>query len=504
MSDLPLWVIGALLAAGFVAGWLLLWFLFRLLPTRRLALVMALASVAAWFLPGDGWLGLWVMNGAAQVVAAVDGLLGPRPRRFTVTRELPLGVTLGGEGTLTWTIRNPARRSVRMGLADDLAPSLRASTRRVIVRIPGRGTARATATLHPARRGRFQLRSVTLRVDGPLGLGARQEVAALRGELRVYPSFRSKDDAELRIRRARLLEVGLRSARGRGGGTEFEQLREYGVDDEFRRIDWAATARAAKPIVRTYRAERNQTVVLLLDNGRVMAGRVDGVPRVEHAMDAVMAMTTVASGLGDRCGLVAFDREVQAVVQPRHGKGQLGRMVEALHPLEPALVESDYAGAFSETLARFRRRTLLVVLTDLVEQAVNEWLVPALPLITREHLVVVAGVSDPDVIRWSRPRLAGSGVAREGAAEALPDGVTSGTGGVVGAASQRDHDLNDLADDDPLTAYRRTAAVAALAERQRVVARLRALGATVVDAKPGRLASDLADAYLEIKATGRL
>ena len=134
--------------------------------------------------------------------------------------------------------------------------------------------------------------------------------------LRVYPPFRSRDEAELRINRARILEVGLRSAQGRGGGTEFDQLREYSVDDEFRRIDWSATARAGKAIVRTYRAERNQTVISLLDNGRVMAGRVDDVPRVEHAMDAVMMLTAVATRLGDRAGLVVFDRDVRAVVPP--------------------------------------------------------------------------------------------------------------------------------------------------------------------------------------------
>ena len=155
-----------------------------------------------------------------------------------------------------------------------------------------------------------------MRVSGPFGLGARQRARRLPGELRVYPPFRSRQEAELRIDKARILEVGLRSAKGRGGGTEFDQLREYTVDDEFRRIDWAATARSAKPIVRTYRAERNQTVLILLDNGRVMAGRVGDVPRVEHAMDAVMMLTTVATRLGDRCGLVAFDRRVRAVVPP--------------------------------------------------------------------------------------------------------------------------------------------------------------------------------------------
>jgi uncharacterized protein (DUF58 family) len=183
-------------------------------------------------------------------------------------------------------------------------------------------------------------------------------------------------------------------------------------------------------------------------------------------MDAVMALTTVATGLGDRCGLVAFDRDVRAVVPPRHGTGQMARVVEALYDLEPALVESDYAGAFTETLARFRRRTMLVILTDLVEVSVNEWLLPALPLIVRDHLVVVAGVADPDVTRW---------------AQAPPD--------EAGDAS---------------STYRRAAALGAIAQRQRVSARLRGLGATVVDASPGRLAPALADAYLQIKATGRL
>ncbi|MGH9212300.1 MAG: DUF58 domain-containing protein [Acidimicrobiales bacterium] len=435
----------------------------RLLPTRRLALVAALASVGVWAAPGDSWLWLLAVDGGLVALAIVDGLLGPPPRAIAVERRLPAGATLGGEGDLTWTIRNPTRRAARVLVADELAPSLRATTRDTGGRIPGRGQLQATVRLRPARRGRFRPRRVVVRVEGPLGLGARQGVRDLPGELRVFPSFRSKDEAELRIRRARMLEVGLRSARGRGGGTEFEQLREYGVDDEFRRIDWAATARSGKAIVRTYRSEQNQTVLALLDNGRVMAGRVDGVPRVEHAMDAVMALTTVATGLGDRCGLVAFDRDIRAVVPPRHGAGQLARVVDALYDLEPALVESDYAEAFSETLARFRRRTMLVILTDLVEHTVNEWLVPALPLIVKEHLVVVAGVADPDVTRWA-----------------------------------------DNPPTDRSSVYRTAAAVSAIGERQRAVARLRGLGATVVDARPGRLASVLADTYLDIKATGRL
>jgi uncharacterized protein (DUF58 family) len=433
-------------------------------PTRRLAVVAGLASLLVLVLPvGAVWLPLLGVNLVLAGVAAADALAAPRPGRLPVARTMPPVVVLGSGADVGWTVRNPTRRKLSVALADDLAPSLRADTRRAAARIPAGGSLSATTAIRPARRGRFVLRTVTLRVAGPLGLGARQARVPAPRVLRVYPSFRSKDEAELRIRKARILEVGLRSAQGLGAGTEFDQLREYTVDDEFRRVDWSATARAGRPIVRTYRAERNQTVLVLLDNGRVMAGRVDGVPRVEHAVDAVMMLTAVATGLGDRCGVVAFDREVRAAVPPGGGKSQLGRVIEALYDLDPVLAESDYAGAFAETLARFRRRTLLVVLTDLVASAVDEWLVPALPLVLRDHVVVVAGVQDPDVVRWS----------------------THAGGDAEGA-------------------YRRAAAVAALDTRRHTVARLRGLGATVVDARPGELAARLADTYLKVKATGRL
>jgi uncharacterized protein (DUF58 family) len=439
------------------------------IPTWRLAVVAAAGSVVVLLLPLRGPSGLVAVDAALLVAALIDWLLATRPAELEIERELPGIVPLGAEAHVTWAVghrRDAPRRTgqpIRVRLADELAPSLGATTRRArVVLVPG-GRASAATTIHPRRRGRFTPTDMVVRVDGPLGLMARQGRRRIEGVLRVYPPFHSRDEAELRIDKARILEVGLRSAQGRGGGTEFDSLREYGVDDEFRRMDWAATARAGKAIVRTYRAERNQTVLLLLDAGRTMAGLVDGVPRLEHAMDAVMMLTAVATRLGDRAGMVAFDSEVRAVVAAGHARDQLSRVTEAMYSLEPELVESDYRGAFAATLARFRRRTMLVVLTELAEQAVTQSLVPALPLIARDHLVVIASVTDPDVREWA-------------------------TSSPIEAAA----------------AYRKAAATAALADRRRVVARLRGLGALVVDAPPGRLAPDLADAYLKVKATGRL
>ncbi len=436
------------------------------LPTRRLAIVAAVLAAALLLYPGDDvpvLRSVLVLTGALVALAVLDALLAVRPGRLVLERRHQPVVVAGTTAPLTWVVRSEAGRSVRLHVADLLAPSLRAGARRFTVRLPAGDQARVSTTVTPLRRGRFELSAMTLRIEGPLGLGARQRQVPLATVLRVHPPFRSKDEAEIKIRRGRILEVGLRSARGIGGGTEFEQLREYGPDDEFRRIDWTATARTGKPIVRTYRAERNQSVIVMLDNGRIMAGRVDGVPRVEHAMDAVMMLAAVATRLGDKCGLVTFDRRVRSVVPPARHHDQVSRVTEAMYALEPELAESDYTGAFAEVVARYRRRAMLVLLTDLNEQAVADSVLPAIPLVTRTHLVLVGAVRDPQVEAWA-------------------SGPVSG-------------------DDE---AYRQVAAVESLVDRERTAARLRGMGVTVVDAAPGRLANDLADAYLVAKSTGRL
>ncbi len=432
-------------------------------PTWRLAVVAAALSPLLLVLPGDGWFRVIALNGILLAVALADAAVAPTPSRVSVERSLPGVLSLGATADVEWTATNPLSRPLTVRLADQLAPSLGAATRRVRMKVPGKGRATATTSICPARRGRFEITDLTVRVDGPLGLAARQRTRALPWVLRVLPPFKSRDEAELRINRARILEVGLRSAQGRGGGTEFEQLREFSPDDEFRRIDWSATARTAKLIVRTYRAERNQTVLLLLDSGRVMAGQVDGVPRLEHAMDAVMMMAAVTTRLGDRAGLLAFGRQVRAVVPPSGGGSQLPRIVDAMYDLDAQLVESDYRAAFSEAMARFRRRALVVLLTELTEPVIAETLLPALPAMVRHHLVLVAGVRDPDVVGWAR---------------SMPT--------------------------DAGEAYRKAAAVSAIDDRRRAIARLQGMGASVIDAPPGRLAPALADAYLKVKATGRL
>ncbi len=430
-------------------------------PTLRCAALVGVGALLVLLVELP--LGVLLPLAVVLVLVILDAALAPAPWRVGVERRLPPVIPLDDEGELSWRVANPTRRGLSVGLADELAPSLGATTRRARLRVAPHGVGTARARLRPRRRGTFRPTRVTVRVTGPLGLVTRQAERDLPGSLQVHPTFRSRRAAELRLRRARTLEQGQRSVRGRGGGTEFESLRDYVQGDEFRHVDWAATARLGHPIVRTHRAERNQTVVILLDTGRVMAGLVDGVPRLDHGMDATLALATVATRSGDRTGLVAFGAAVRGVVPPRHDVGQLRRLSTAMHALEPELAESAYRDAFVATLARFRKRALLVVVTELASEAVQETLLPALPLVLREHAVVVASVQDPALAAFA------------------------GQGG-----------------EGPAEAYRAAAAAGILAERRRAAARLRRLGARVVDAPADELAARLADAYLDLKGRGSL
>ncbi|MGI9644585.1 MAG: DUF58 domain-containing protein [Ilumatobacteraceae bacterium] len=432
------------------------------IPTGWLALIVALLAVPVALLQAERWIVVVVALVVVVVVAAADFSLATRPRDLDVSREMPATLAVGEPAEVTWLTSNRTDRQTRVTVADSLWPSFEASRRSSTFTLGGLRQHRFGAKFEPARRGRFPLGVVTVRTVGPMRLMLRQQSRDVPGSLAVMPAYPSRDDMSRRMRVP--LESGIRSVRTRGVGTEFEQLREYRPGDDFRKVDWAATARKQRAVVREYRTERNQYVVALLDNGRVMAGTVAGAPRVEQSMDAVLALTQVTSSLGDNIGLLTFDTQVRGIVPANNSKSQFAKVAEAMYLLDPQLDEGAYGVAFNAAVARFRRRSLFVVFTDIVESVVDVSLLPALPTLTRRHLVMVAAVRDPDVSGW----------ATETGHEAVTD------------------------------AYRSASAVASLEARRRGIARLQAAGAVVVDAEPGRLATEVVDTYLDLKARGRL
>lgn len=443
-------------------------------PTGRLVALVALAAIAV-VVAGDlgsvavgplsVGIGFLAVNAVLVAVAVVDAALAVRPRSIEVARAFPAVVTIGEDAELSWQLSSAAGRPVRASVADEVPTSFGAGRRRFTATVSPGSDVTTRLTASPRRRGRFRLGELVVRTRSPLGLAHWQQRRTVVDEVRVLPPFRSRRDAELALHQARTFDTGLRSVRGAGTGTDFDALRELTPDDQTRHIDWAATARRGRPIVRTYRAEQNQTVIVAIDTGRLMAGRVDGAPRLEWAMDGAMLLAEVATGLGDRMGLVAYDRSVHTVVDPSSRRGQRRSVTDAMFDLEPSLDESELAVLAEWVLARHRRRAMVVIVTELVAEVVQEFVLPVLPSLTRSHHVVVVAVRDPDLAAWAAP------------------------GGT-------NHDAEG--------AFLRAEALRVGRQRDEIAGRMQRLGARVVDVTPDGLAAALADVYLDAKHHGRL
>ncbi|TDC62621.1 DUF58 domain-containing protein [Streptomyces hainanensis] len=432
--------------------------------TGRTALVAAFGALVAGLLPG--WTGILAV--ALPLLAGVltDLALAAPVRPLLLTRSGATSVRLGEEAAVDLTVTNASRRPLRAELRDAWAPSAwRPGTSYAASRhrldVPAGERRRLTTVLGPTRRGEHRPVRVTVRSHGPLGLAARQGGHAVPWTLRVLPPFTSRKHLPAKLSRLRELD-GRTTVLTRGEGTEFDSLREYVPGDDVRSIDWRATARQSAVAVRTWRPERDRHLLLVLDTGRTSAGRVGDIPRLDAAMDAALLLTALASQAGDRVDLLAFDRRVRASVRGRTGGDLLPSVVRALTPLEPELIETDTRAMATTALAGAPRRSLIVLFTGLDSAPVESGLLPVLPRLTRRHTVVVASVGDPRIAELSRSR------------GTVP--------GVYEAAAAARHEI----------------------ERQHTTERLRALGVTVVEASPEHLPPALADAYLTLKATGRL
>lgn len=427
--------------------------------TGRLALLALLGVVPVLLLPDL----LTVLVVALVLLAAVgiDLVLAVPVAGLRLSRDGAGAVRLGEQVQVRLTIVNPSRRRLRAVLRDAWVPSAGASPATQALDVPAGERRTLTTELRPTRRGDRSPDRVTVRAFGPLGVAGRQGRHVVPWRLRVQPSFASRRFLPERLSRLRRLD-GLTAARVRGQGTEFDSLREYVDGDDVRSIDWRATARRSEVVVRTWRPERDRQVVLVVDTGRTSAGRVGDVPRLDAALDAALLLTALASRAGDRVDLLAVDREVRAAVKGAGRDELLARVVDAMALLEPALVESDGRLLVSEVLRRSRRRSLVVLFTTLDTAALQEGLLPVLSSLTSRHTVVLAAVGDPRVEQMLRGR---------GDVEAVYDA----------AAAER-----------------------ARADRRRTTALLRARGVEVVDAPPELFAPAVADAYLALKAAGRL
>jgi uncharacterized protein (DUF58 family) len=384
---------------------------------------------------------------AAAIARAPEIERGPLPQ-----------LMLARPAAFTYTVVNRSPVGLRFAIAEAPLERVAIDPQPARGRVAAGGRTEVRIGVLPRERGRTTTGTAFAWFESPLGFVRRRIRVGRPESLRVRPDLSALErDADL-ARRSRLIDAGLRRVRRRGSGSEFESLREYAGGDPYRSIDWKATAHRGKVMVAQYEVERSQQIVIALDAGRLMTTRLGDRRKLDYAVSAGLALATLAQTAADRVGLHAFAGTTLAAVAPRAGAQHAAALNDALSELDPRFEESDYERAALELRRRYRKRSLIVVFTDLFDPIASGAVLASLALLVPHHLVLVVLMNDAAI---------GDARAREP--------VHAGD------------------------VYRASVATTLTFERERAVALLRARGVGVVDVPARDLTLALLDAYVDVK-----
>ncbi len=376
----------------------------RLIPTPRLVFMFALGMLPLALVvqvPEVRW-GVGVFDLALLLLALVDFQWAPGPAAILIERRAGPRLAIGEREPVVILAQSAVPHDLILEVRDEPPAGFPSEGRLLTLPVPARGRARGTYWVTPPARGDYTFGGITVRMAGPLGLVRRQWRLPHATAVQVYPNFRQAARMELLGRRSHLLRTGFHSLRRRGQGRTFESLRDYVQGDDARHIDWKATARRRKPIVREYEVERHQNVLLMLDAGRMMTAAVGRLTKLDSAVNAALLVTHAAVTHGDKVGLLVFAEDVLAYLPPRAGKGQVGRVLEALYWVQPSLIEPDYAAAFRYLATRRLQRALVLIFTDLVDARASARLLRHVVALMPHHLPLLVTIADPALQRYAQ------------------------------------------------------------------------------------------------------
>lgn len=375
-----------------------------MLLTRRSLII--LASAAIWILIESLFpparIIFIVHIGFALLFIFIDYVITPQRNDLEVTRRCEEKLSLLDDNPVTIEIINRSGRAIKGALVDEYPDPGRVDPERLDFDIQKNGIKELTYRYRPEKRGDVVFHRVHFRIYGQLGFVIRRFSIPVETRAQVYPNLIQTRRWDLLARKGALFAAGFKPIGRYGRGTEFSQLREYLPDDEFRKIDWKASARKGGLVVKEYEIERSQPLALFIDCGRQMIGRIDEHTRLDYAINAALMLAYVAVLKGDQVGLIAFDAKIQHYIAPGRGMVQLNRIIEALYDIQPSEVESDYAGAFRKFLATWRKRSLIALFSDVVDPTASSVLLAHLPSVHPRHLPLAVLLKDPELIELER------------------------------------------------------------------------------------------------------
>jgi uncharacterized protein (DUF58 family) len=428
-------------------------------------LVILLACLAGVALYGVISPALWPMTPVVAlglaVMAFFDLVRARRQPALEAERKIGDRLALGVWDKVTLNIRHGGHGLLRLEIFDHAPLSFELEAQPATLVLDAGVGVEATYRAKPLQRGDHFFGRLEILVDSPFGFWRRRVWAAAPQEIKVLPNFQPLARYALLAVGDRLGQMGIRTMRRRGEGSEFRELREYREGDSLRQIDWKATARWQRTISRQYDEERNQQIIILLDCGRRLRAKDGELSHFDATLNAALLLGWVALRQGDAVGLATAGGS-ERWLPPQKGRGGLAAIVDSVYALEPSLDSMDYHGAATRLLTLQKRRALIVFFTNLRDEDTEE-LLPALALLRRKHLVLLASLRET--------------VLRESLAQPLD---------------------NYAACLDVATTH------TYLAARRHALEKLRRQGALVVDVEPDRLATDVVNRYLEVKKGGRL
>lgn len=397
--------------------------------------------------------------------AIVDYFISRRlPEGVTSRREFDRRFAIGDPSEVSIVIENNSDRDLFLQIKDEYPPAMRlTSSREAEMYLDAHESATFTYLLTPPRRGRYEFGRTAVRFRSKLRLVRCQTELGQPQSVKVYPNMRRAREIELKALGARSFLAIQRRAVRRGEGREFESMRDYVRGDELRHISWTATARRNRLTTRQYQIERDQTVMIALDGGRLMTGRIGDETKFDTAIHASLALISACGRTGDNCGLIVFGRRIKKYLPPKRGLEHMDAVLEALHDMEPELIEPSYARAFQFIASNSKKRAFVVILTDLVDKDSSKELINSLKLLRPRHLPLVVTIGDRDL---------NTAVSRR------PDGIKD--------------------------VFVQSAAEEIIHQREQALRLVESLGGLALDVTTQTLGTKLLETYLRVKERGLL
>lgn len=391
----------------------------------------------------------------------VDWFMTQGKDKLVCSREVSERLSIGRSNKVSLTVFNSGAQDLRCRLRDDYPRTMEQSAQRFSFACPAGSQVDLHYMLRPNVRGQYKFGKINIAYLSALGFFWRQLSLTADKEVRVFSDLQALHELSIKLKCAN--EISEFSGRRRGQGTDFASLRDYAVGDDCRLIDWKATARRGRPIVRNFEVEQEQTLLCLVDAGRSMACDLEGLPRFEHALNAALCLAMTGLARNDQVGLAVFADKPLLYLPPRRGRAHFKNILESVATVETRSCEPDYGRLLAYFSSQQKGRALMVVLTDLADAEGSNSLLAGLMNLTPQHLPFCVALADKQIGEIAKARSA---------------------------------NIDDV--------YRKAVATEMLWSRERVHASLTRKGCLVLDCPASELSTQLVNRYLEIKARGLL